>query len=90
MSNGLNKYDALLSPSSGKHDAPNAPLESKHKEANEIKDRGNKHVKLAEYTKAIETYTKAIELYPYDAVYYSNRALCYLKLERSVVEKLKT
>ncbi|XP_023305521.2 RNA polymerase II-associated protein 3 [Lucilia cuprina] len=37
---------------------------------------------MAEYPMAIEAYTQAIELYPDDAVYYSNRALCYLKLER--------
>ncbi|KAI8128674.1 RNA polymerase II-associated protein 3 [Lucilia cuprina] len=83
LSNGISsKYDSLLSPSSEKQDTPYDPLELKHKEANEIKDRGNKHVKMAEYPMAIEAYTQAIELYPDDAVYYSNRALCYLKLER--------
>ncbi|XP_065367843.1 RNA polymerase II-associated protein 3 [Calliphora vicina] len=83
VSNGVtSKYDALLSPSSEKHDTPYDPVELKHKEANEIKDLGNKHVKMAEYPMAIEAYTKAIQMYPDDAVYYSNRALCYLKLEK--------
>uniref|UniRef100_A0A1A9ZWT4 RNA polymerase II-associated protein 3 n=1 Tax=Glossina pallidipes TaxID=7398 RepID=A0A1A9ZWT4_GLOPL len=54
----------------------------KLKEANEIKDKGNKHVKLGEYQLAIEAYTKAINLYPADAIFFTNRALCYLKLER--------
>ncbi|XP_037887534.1 RNA polymerase II-associated protein 3 [Glossina fuscipes] len=54
----------------------------KLKEANEIKDKGNKHVKLGEYQLAIEAYTKAINLYPMDAIFFTNRALCYLKLER--------
>ncbi|KAM7345344.1 RNA polymerase II-associated protein spaghetti [Cochliomyia hominivorax] len=82
LTNGVSDTSSLLSPSSEKQDIPYDPEELKHKEANEIKDRGNKHVKLCEYTKAIEAYTQAIELYPDDAVYYSNRALCYLKLER--------
>lgn len=82
LTNGVANPSSLLSPSSEKLDTPYDPEELKHKEANEIKDRGNKHVKLGEYMKAIEAYTQAIDLYPDDAVYYSNRALCYLKLER--------
>ncbi|XP_073813137.1 RNA polymerase II-associated protein spaghetti [Musca autumnalis] len=58
------------------------PMALKHKEANEIKDRGNNFVKLGQYDMAIEEYNKAIELFPDDAIYYCNRALCYLKLER--------
>ncbi|TMW44742.1 hypothetical protein DOY81_010182, partial [Sarcophaga bullata] len=71
-----------ISPTTEKHDTPYDPLELKRKEANEIKDRGNKHVKLGEYELAIEEYTQAMQLYPDDPIYYSNRALCYLKLER--------
>lgn len=80
--NGTNNYEDLLSPASEKQDTPNDPLEWKHKEANEIKDRGNKFVKLGEYARAIEAYTQAIHLYDNDVTYYSNRALCFLKLER--------
>lgn len=56
--------------------------EEKRKQANEIKDRGNKHVKLGEYEKAINAYTSALDIFPEDPVYFCNRALCYLKMER--------
>uniref|UniRef100_A0A0A1X9F5 RNA polymerase II-associated protein 3 n=1 Tax=Zeugodacus cucurbitae TaxID=28588 RepID=A0A0A1X9F5_ZEUCU len=56
--------------------------EEKRKQANEIKDRGNKFVKLGEYEKAINEYTNAIDIFPEDPVYFCNRALCYLKMER--------
>lgn len=65
-----------------KRDTALDPLELRHKEANEIKDRGNRFVKLGDYNNAIDEYTLAIEMYPDDAVYFANRALCYLKLER--------
>ncbi|XP_013104965.1 RNA polymerase II-associated protein 3 [Stomoxys calcitrans] len=71
----------LDSPSEKRDNAPD-PLELRHKEANEIKDRGNNFVKLGKYMEAIEQYTAAIEHYPEDAIYYTNRALCFLKLER--------
>ncbi|XP_075167207.1 RNA polymerase II-associated protein spaghetti [Haematobia irritans] len=75
------KNNTLDSPSEKRDTAPD-PLELKHKEANEIKDRGNRFVKLGQYTDAIDQYNDAIELYPDDPIYYTNRALCYLKLER--------
>ncbi|XP_018790490.1 PREDICTED: RNA polymerase II-associated protein 3 isoform X2 [Bactrocera latifrons] len=56
--------------------------EEKRKQANEIKDKGNKYVKLGEYEKAINEYTNAIDIFPEDPIYFCNRALCYLKLER--------
>ncbi|CAD7014409.1 unnamed protein product [Ceratitis capitata] len=56
--------------------------EEKRKRANEVKDRGNKCVKLGEYEKAIYEYTTAIDIFPEDPVFFSNRALCYLKMER--------
>ncbi|XP_037954043.1 RNA polymerase II-associated protein 3-like [Teleopsis dalmanni] len=55
--------------------------EEKRLHANEIKERGNTFVKAGKYDEAIEAYTQAIEIYPEDATFYSNRALCYLKLE---------
>ncbi|XP_061395857.1 RNA polymerase II-associated protein 3-like, partial [Musca vetustissima] len=86
LSGGGNKgkqqpQQSLESPTE-KVDTALDPMAMKHKEANEIKDRGNSFVKLGQYDMAIEEYNKAIELYPDDAIYYSNRALCYLKMER--------
>ncbi|XP_054740236.1 RNA polymerase II-associated protein 3 isoform X1 [Anastrepha obliqua] len=65
-----------------KTEKPLDPNEEKRKQANEVKDKGNKYVKLGEYEEAIYEYTTAIDIFPEDPVFYSNRALCYLKLER--------
>ncbi|KAH8371062.1 hypothetical protein KR093_006028 [Drosophila rubida] len=65
-----------------KQDLPQDALAQQHKKANDIKDRGNNYVKQADYERAIETYTEAVEVYPYDPIYFINRALCHLKLER--------
>ncbi|XP_017045278.2 RNA polymerase II-associated protein 3 isoform X2 [Drosophila ficusphila] len=65
-----------------KQDLPLDPVAQQHKKANDIKDRGNSYVKLAEYDRAIETYSEAINVYSQDPIYYINRALCYLKQER--------
>ncbi|XP_062131655.1 RNA polymerase II-associated protein 3 [Drosophila sulfurigaster albostrigata] len=65
-----------------KQDLPQDALAQQHKKANDIKDRGNNYVKQADYERAIEAYTEAVEVYPYDAIYFINRALCHLKLER--------
>lgn len=67
-----------------KQDLPVDALAQQHKKANDIKDRGNTYVKQADYDRAIEAYTEAIGVYPNDSVYFINRALCYLKLERYV------
>lgn len=48
-------------------------------QANEFKTRGNDCVKKAEYQKAIHYYTEAIRLNQSEAVFFTNRALCYLK-----------
>ncbi|KAG4077495.1 hypothetical protein HA402_002922 [Bradysia odoriphaga] len=50
-------------------------------DANSYKDLGNKFVKSNDYKTAIQHYTKAIEMRE-DPVFYSNRALCFLKLEQ--------
>lgn len=47
--------------------------------ANEFKTRGNDCVKIGEYQKAVHYYTEAIRLNTSEPVYYTNRALCYLK-----------
>ena len=51
-----------------------------------IKESGNKHFKDKRYDDAIKNYAEAIELCPKGckeaAVFYSNRAACWLKLEK--------
>lgn len=47
--------------------------------ANEFKTRGNDCVKVGQYQKAVHYYTEAIRLNKSEPVYYTNRALCYLK-----------
>ncbi|CAH0394863.1 unnamed protein product [Bemisia tabaci] len=43
---------------------------------------GNEFVTAGEWNEAIRMYSNAINLYPVDSVFYANRALCYLKLQR--------
>lgn len=52
------------------------------KEADTFKEKGNNCVKLQQYENAINYYTTAISLRNTESVYYSNRALCHLKLDR--------
>lgn len=47
--------------------------------ANEFKTRGNDCVKNGQHEKAVKYYTEAINLNKSDPVFYTNRALCYLK-----------
>ncbi|XP_018909477.2 RNA polymerase II-associated protein 3 [Bemisia tabaci] len=58
---------------------------SKHEiqiRANYYKELGNEFVTAGEWNEAIRMYSNAINLYPVDSVFYANRALCYLKLQR--------
>lgn len=57
----------------------NAAIPNAVENANEFKTRGNNCVKAGEYQKAVHYYTEAIRLNKSEAVYYTNRALCYLK-----------
>lgn len=50
-------------------------------QAEAAKDAANQLFKEKHYTAAIAGYSKAIDLNPSNAVYYSNRAFCNLKLE---------
>ncbi|KAG0227924.1 STIP1 y and U box-containing protein 1 [Actinomortierella wolfii] len=50
--------------------------------ADQHKQLGNEHFKHKEYEEAITEYTRAIVKDPKQAVYYTNRANCYLKLEK--------
>ncbi|XP_071512386.1 E3 ubiquitin-protein ligase CHIP isoform X1 [Panulirus ornatus] len=48
----------------------------------ELKNRGNKLFSVRKFDEAIKCYTDAISKKPSVAVYYTNRALCNLKLKR--------
>lgn len=56
---------------------------TKDEEFDLMKAQGNQHVKNEEYQKAIECYTKCVQLFPDKVVSYTNRALCYLKLNQA-------
>lgn len=57
---------------------------SAHSYANELKNKGNECVKVNDFKKAIPFYTEAIRTYKFDPIYFSNRALCYLKLKQYI------
>lgn len=80
-------------PSTSKNATKNGPSSTKTpvaivktpstlEKANEFKTRGNDCVKAGQFQKAIHYYTEAIRLNKFDAVYFSNRAHCYLKMNR--------
>ncbi|KAL3249480.1 hypothetical protein MRX96_055995 [Rhipicephalus microplus] len=48
----------------------------------ELKDLGNKLFTARKYEDAISCYSKAIIKSPSTATYFTNRALCYLKLQQ--------
>ncbi|CAB3365081.1 E3 ubiquitin-protein ligase CHIP [Cloeon dipterum] len=48
----------------------------------ELKDQGNRLFNLKKYDDAINCYTKAIIKNPNQATYFTNRALCYLKMKQ--------
>ncbi|XP_029666228.1 RNA polymerase II-associated protein 3 [Formica exsecta] len=54
-------------------------LEKDHSKALEHKNQGNIFVQQKKWDKAIASYSEAIKIFPYDAIFYANRALCYLK-----------
>lgn len=45
----------------------------------QLKEQGNKHLQMGEFTKAIEFYTEAIIIDPSNHVLYSNRSAAYAK-----------
>lgn len=57
-------------------------LEEKHNEALGHKEKGNLFVKEQQWKKAVQSYNEAIKIFPYDAVFYANRALCHLKMDK--------
>lgn len=48
----------------------------------QLKEQGNRYFLAKNFTEAIESYTKAIVRNPDIATYYTNRALCYLRLKQ--------
>lgn len=54
-------------------------LKEKHDKALQHKQQGNTFVQQKKWEKAIASYSEAIKIFPDDAVFYANRALCYLK-----------
>lgn len=55
---------------------------ARKQEAVTFKDKGNVFVQKKDYESAIKMYTRAIELCNDDTVFFSNRAQCYLSLEK--------
>ncbi|CAG8586605.1 31391_t:CDS:1 [Gigaspora margarita] len=53
-------------------------------EAEQHKKKGNAHFSNKDYHKAVTEYTLAINKDPNNSVYYTNRALCYLKIKNYV------
>uniref|UniRef100_H2ZC97 RNA-polymerase II-associated protein 3-like C-terminal domain-containing protein n=1 Tax=Ciona savignyi TaxID=51511 RepID=H2ZC97_CIOSA len=49
-----------------------------------LKTEGNSEVKRGNYEKAVVCYTKCMDMCPNEVASYTNRALCYLKLNKSV------
>lgn len=48
----------------------------------EFKDQGNTALKNKDFNLALEFYTKAVEAEPNNHIHYSNRSLCYVKLNK--------
>ncbi|XP_071108746.1 sperm-associated antigen 1-like isoform X2 [Haliotis cracherodii] len=60
---------------------PIAP-ESPEEKFDKLKSSGNKHVQKGEFQQAVECYTGCIRTLPDRVVSYTNRALCFLKLNK--------
>lgn len=50
--------------------------------ADSFKTQGNEYSKAGNYEKAVSLYTDAIKLYDKEPIYFSNRSLCFIKLEK--------
>ena len=61
---------------------PSTPAQSnKNPEAEAHKEEGNKLFAAKHFAKAIDCYTAAIDIDASNAIYYSNRAFCHIRLE---------
>ncbi|TVU45708.1 hypothetical protein EJB05_05204, partial [Eragrostis curvula] len=61
---------------------PEGKVSNKDRKA-QLKSQGGKAVEEKDYTSALKFYSEAINMGPADAVLYSNRSLCYLKMEQA-------
>ncbi|XP_068605364.1 mitochondrial import receptor subunit TOM34 [Brachionichthys hirsutus] len=59
-----------------------APSPRDMKKGQALKDEGNSLVKKGEHKKAVEKYSQSLKHDPTEVTTYTNRALCYLSLER--------
>lgn len=57
--------------------------EKKEEQFEQIKSRGNKHVQKGEYEEATRCYCQCLEIFTDRAAVYTNRALCYIKLNKA-------
>ncbi|XP_055383408.1 RNA polymerase II-associated protein 3 [Condylostylus longicornis] len=55
---------------------------SKQNEGDLCKEEGNNLVKVGKYDEALYFYTAAIQHFDKEPIYFTNRALCYLRLEK--------
>lgn len=74
--------DGERSDESGEEPLSKEELEKNHSKAIEYKQQGNDFVKQKKWDKAIASYSEAIKIFPYDPIFYANRALCHLKLDK--------
>ena len=66
------------------------PSSDNKTKASELKEQGNKLYTQKKWDEASQMYTQAIELDASNAVYWCNRAACYIRLKKSVVSRVHT
>uniref|UniRef100_A0A182YRZ9 TPR_REGION domain-containing protein n=1 Tax=Anopheles stephensi TaxID=30069 RepID=A0A182YRZ9_ANOST len=71
----------VSSPGKATTPAMDATLALVKQEADKYKELGNKHLARKDFEKAERSYTKAITLFSEEAIYYTNRSLCYWNLK---------
>ncbi|KAI8067584.1 hypothetical protein BC940DRAFT_347103 [Gongronella butleri] len=85
---GINDLHKLLPKVADNATAPPAGTgaawtdESTEKQALQAKEKGNKHFQKQQFQEAIQAYALAIYLDPSNAVYFVNRAMAYLKIQK--------
>ena len=73
---------SVPSSSSSPKDTSEKRTESPEQKFDLMKSEGNSHVQKGQYQEAVPCYTSCIEILPDKAVSYTNRSLCYLKLNK--------
>ncbi|KAK7864304.1 hypothetical protein R5R35_009559 [Gryllus longicercus] len=77
------KKESEETDSETEEDLANGDVAQLREQALYEKELGNQHVKEKRWKDAIDCYSKAILYNPHDAIFYANRALCYLKTKRA-------